>query len=100
MFSHKVSSAQSVEKIPARQMATPSAPTEGDFLNLPTTGPVVRTEPRAQLQTPQVEGLTSQQLEEIRKVTMRRIAMHMEQMIPKIFTQITEAMTKKTLAPK
>ena len=36
MFSHERSSAPSVESIPEREMATPSAPAEPDFLNQPT----------------------------------------------------------------
>jgi hypothetical protein len=100
MFSHPVTSALNIEKTPEREMETPSAPQEEDFINLPTTGPVVRTEPRAQPQTPQVEGLSSQQWEEIRQVTMRQITMHMEQMLPQILTQITDAITKKTISHK
>ena len=48
MFSHPMTSALNVDRTPEREMETPSAPPEEDFINLPTTGPVVRTEPRAE----------------------------------------------------
>jgi hypothetical protein len=44
MFSHPVTIALNVEKTPEREMETPSAPNEEDFIDLPTTGPVVRTD--------------------------------------------------------
>ena len=91
MFSH----VKHVEKISEREMVLPSAPTEADFVNLPTIGPVVRTEERAQ---PQVEGLSVQQLEVINQVAVKQITMYMEQMLPQILTQITDSLTKKTTA--
>ena len=100
MFSHKSSHAQNVEKVSKQEMLTPSAPTETDFVNLPITGPVVRTEERAQPQTLLEEQLSPQQQETIRQETVRIITMHMEQMLPQILSQITQAMTKKTVIPK
>ena len=100
MFSHNNSHAPNVESVPEREMVTPSAPREADFVNLPTIGPVVRIEERAQPQTPQEEVLSPQQQEEMRQVTVRLVTMHMEQMIPQIIAQISEAMTKKTFTPK
>ena len=81
-------------------MVTPSAPREADFVDLPTIGPVVRIEERAQPQTPQEEVLSPQQQEEMRQATVRLVTMHMEQMIPQIIAQISEAITKKTFTPK
>ena len=49
-------------------------------IDLPTTGLVVRTEPRAQPMTSQVEGLSQE--EKIRQVAVNQISMHMEQMLP------------------
>ena len=100
MFSHSSTNAQCVEIISEREMETPSAPTESDFFNPSTIGPVVRAEERAQPQTPQGEGLSSQQQEMIRQVTVRQITMHIEKMLPQILANITEAMTKKTIPPK
>ena len=94
MFSHVIH----VEKISERKMVTPSAPTEADFVDLPTIGPVVRTEERAQPLTPRVEGLSVQQLEMIKQVTVKQITMYMEQMLPQILNQITDSLTNKTPA--
>ena len=100
MFSHNNPHALNVESVPEREMVTPSAPREADFVDLPTIGPVVRIEERAQPQTPQEEVLSPQQQEEMRQATVRLVTMHMEQMIPQIIAQISEAMTKKTFTPK
>ena len=77
-------------------MVTPSAPTEADFVDLPTIGPVVRTEERAQPLTPQGERLSVQQLEMIRRETVKQITMYMEQMLPQMLAQITDSLTNKT----
>ena len=95
MFSHSISNGLNVEIIPERDMVTPTAPTEEDFVNPPTTGPVVRTEPRAQPLTPQVERLSQE--EAIRQVAVNQISMHMEQMLPQIMAKIIEAVTQMNL---
>ena len=118
MFSHKVASAQSVEKIPARQMATPSAPTEEDFLNPPTTGPVVRTEPRAQqeqektsLPTPRsvlwssivtqepttVPSLSEEAQNKIKKMATHVIESQIKELLPEILTKVIEALNLNLL---
>ena len=89
MFSH----VKHVEKRSEREMVLPSAPTEADFVNLPTIGPVVRTEERAQ---PQLEGVSVQQLEVINQVAVKQITIYMEQMLPQILAQITDSLTKNT----
>ena len=95
MFSHAIPSEIYVEITPEREMDTPTAPTEEDFFNLPTTGPVVRTEPRAQPLNPQVKGLSGE--EAIRQVVVTQISMHMEKMLPEIMAKITEAITQMNL---
>ena len=102
MFSHIVPSAQSVEKIPERKMATPSAPTEEDFLNLPTTGPVVRTEPRAQqeqettsLYNPRSvlwSSILTQQ-----PITVPRMSEEAQNKIKKMATHVIESQIKELL---
>jgi hypothetical protein len=102
MFSHIVPSAQSVKKIPERQMATPSAPTEEDFLNLPTTGPVVRTEPRAQqeqettrLPTPRSVLWSSIVTQE--PITVPRMSEEAQNKIKKMATHVIESQIKELL---
>jgi hypothetical protein len=95
MFSHSISNGLNVEIIPERDMVTPTAPTEEDFVNPPTTGPVVRTEPRAQPLTPQVERLSQE--EAIRQVAVNQISMHMEHMLPQIMAKMIEAVTQMNL---
>ena len=92
MFSH----VNPVEKISEREMVTPTAPTEADFVDLPPIGPVGRTEERAQPQTPQVEALQ----DIIRQVTIKEISMHLEQMLPQIIAKISQTITQKNLTPK
>ena len=101
MFSHTSSSVINVETIPERIMSTPSAPTEEDFPNLPTIGPVVRTESRAEQEQettkPVLWGSIVAQ-GQIRQVAVKEISMHMEQMLPQIMAKITEAITQMNLA--
>ena len=96
MFSHRSDNTPSVVRISEREMVTPSAPTESDFVDLPTTGPVVRTEERAHPVTPQVEGLQ----DIIRQVTVQQISMHLEQMLPQLIAQISQSITQMNLSHK
>ena len=95
IFSHAIPNGLNADTTPEREMATPSAPTVEDFIDLPTTGPVVRTEPRAQPQTSQVEGLSKE--EKICQVAVNQISLHMEQMLPQIMTKIIEAITQMNI---
>jgi hypothetical protein len=108
MFSHTVSSAINVEIIQERIMATPSAPMEEDFINLPTTGPVVRTEPRAEqeqetarpvlwsslvAQGPKtVPNLSEEALNKIKKMTTQVIESQIKEMLPQILTKVAAAL--------
>ena len=101
-----MSSAINVEKIPERIMVTPLAPTEEDFSNPPTTGPVVRTESRAEQEQERpvlwssivaqghktVPNLSEEAQKEIKKITTQVIESQIKQMLPQILTKVAEAL--------
>ena len=63
MFSQPVTVQLMWKELQKREMETPSTPSEEYFFNRPTIFQAVRKELRVQPQTPQVEGLSSQQLQ-------------------------------------
>ena len=52
LYSHSGTPGQCVERTPAREMVTPSAPLEEDFPSLPTSSPMVGAGARAQPRGP------------------------------------------------
>ena len=96
LFSHKVTNVITVENVSKiveqRSKYSNTAPTETDFVNLPTTGPV-GTKEMARSQAPAPPALQGRP-QEVEAQEKNMITKVIEMLIPQIVTQVSEALLK------
>ena len=100
LFSHIVPSVPGVakvpEELPARQFEVPSAPREEDFPNLPTMGPVVRAEGRAE-ERDQAKSPVQQVHQFPGLINFQDMTKVIEHMLPQIMEKVLSILASKKM---